>query len=468
MSPSPLQLLYDAIGADFLQTLSDGIAIIDLDTQRPIFVNRALAEMHGYSLENFIREPLNAIVHPDHYHKLTEILNTLQPYRCIEWDAVSIRQDGSSMPIEATVSHYQMNETPYAVFQVRNSLRSALAYAQADRAHVKQATELEQALGALQKTQSQLVQSEKMSSLGQLVAGIAHEINNPINFIYGNIHYAQDYVRDLMNLLRVYQAQCPSPSPIVEEEIESIDLDFLLADLPRLFQSMQMGAERIKQIVLSLRTFSHMDEAEYKTVNIHEGIDSALLLLDHRIKGTDGGGVGGCGVGASCGVGAGASGGPCRSITLHRHYGTLPNVSCYPGKLNQVFMNILTNAIDAIEASFGKAAEEAAEEAMGGDQNQHPSIIITTHYLKETGCIEIIIQDTGIGMEERIQKQIFDPFFTTKAVGKGSGMGLSTSYEIITERHQGELICRSSVGEGSEFRIILPIQSVEDRQTIGD
>ena len=454
MSPSPLQLLYDAIGADFLQTLSDGIAMIDLDTQRPIFVNRALAEMHGYSLESFIREPLSAIVHPDHYHTLTEILNTLQPDQCIEWDAVSLRQDGSSMPIEATVSHYQMNETPYAVFQVRNSFRSALAYEQADRAHIKQAPELEQALDALQKTQSQLIQSEKMSSLGQLVAGIAHEINNPINFIYGNIHYAQDYVRDLMNLLQVYQAQYPSPSPIVEEEIESIDLDFLLADLPRLFQSMQMGAERIKQIVLSLRTFSHMDEAEYKTVNIHEGIDSALLLLDHRIRGTDGG-VSGCGVSASCGMGSSSR--PCRSIILHRHYGTLPMVSCYPGKLNQVFMNILTNAIDAIEA-----AEEAAEATAGSGQNPSPSITIITHYLEETDCVEIIIQDTGIGMEESIQRQIFDPFFTTKAVGKGTGMGLSTSYEIITERHQGDLISRSSVGEGSEFQIVLPIRGVED------
>ncbi len=452
MSPSPLQLLYDAIGADFLQTLSDGIAMIDLDTQRPIFVNRALAEMHGYSLESFIREPLSAIVHPDHYHTLTEILNTLQPDHCIEWDAVSLRQDGSSMPIEATVSHYQMNETPYAVFQVRNSVRSALAYDQADRAHVKQATELEQALDALQKTQSQLIQSEKMSSLGRLVAGIAHEINNPINFIYGNIHYAQDYVRDLMNLLRVYQAQYPSPSPIVEEEIESIDLDFLSADLPRLFQSMQMGAERIKQIVLSLRTFSHMDEAEYKTVNIHEGIDSALLLLDHRLKGTDGDGVGGCGISTSCGVGS--RGGPCRSITLHRYYdGTIPKISCYPGKLNQVFMNILTNAIDAIEA--------AEEEEAGGGQNPLPSITITTQYLEETDRVQISIQDTGIGMEEHIQKQIFDPFFTTKAVGKGRGMGLSTSYEIITERHQGDLISRSSVGEGSEFQIILPIRGVE-------
>lgn len=455
---SPLQLLYDAIGADFLQTLSDGIAIIDLETQRPIFVNRALAEMHGYSLENFIKEPLSAIVHADHYSKLTEILNTLQPRQCTEWDAVSLRQDGSSMPIEATVSHYQMNDTPYAVFQVRNSLRSTLAYEQyANQANAKQAAKLAQTLDALQKTQSQLIQSEKMSSLGQLVAGIAHEINNPINFIYGNIHYAQDYVRDLMNLLRVYQAQYPSPSAIVEEEIESIDLDFLSADLPRLFQSMQMGAERIKQIVLSLRTFSHMDEAEYKTVNIHEGLDSALLLLDHRLKGTEGSGIncGGGGCGVNCGVGS--SGESCPSIILNRHYGTLPQITCYPGKLNQVFMNILTNAIDAIEA----LAEASAETLLSNDQNQHPSITITTQYLEEIDRIKITIQDTGIGMEEPIQKQIFDPFFTTKAVGKGSGMGLSTSYEIITERHQGELISRSSVGEGSEFQIILPVRSIE-------
>lgn len=461
-SPSPLQLLYDAIGADFLQTLSDGIAIIDLETQRPIFVNRALAEMHGYSLENFIREPLSAIIHPDHYSKLTEILNTLQPHQCIEWDAVSLRQDALSMPIEATVSHYPMNDTPYAVFQVRNSRRSSLAYQQlADRANAKQAAQLQQTLDALQKTQSQLIQSEKMSSLGQLVAGIAHEINNPINFIYGNIHYAQDYVRDLMNLLRVYQAQYPSPPTIVKEEIESIDLDFLLADLPRLFQSMQMGAERIKQIVLSLRTFSHMDEAEYKTVNIHEGLDSALLLLDHRLKGTGGGGIS-CGGGScdvNCGVncGVGNSGESYQSITLHRHYGTLPKISCYPGKLNQVFMNILTNAIDAIEA-LAKASDEAL---LSNGQNQHPSITITTQYLEEIDRIEIIIQDTGIGMEDYIQKQIFDPFFTTKAVGKGKGMGLSTSYEIITKRHQGDLISRSSVGGGSEFQIILPIRSVE-------
>ena len=429
MSPSPLQLLYDAIGADFLQTLSDGIAMIDLDTQRPIFVNRALAEMHGYSLESFIREPLSAIVHPDHYHTLTEILNTLQPDQCIEWDAVSLRQDGSSMPIEATVSHYQMNETPYAVFQVRNSFRSALAYEQADRAHIKQATELEQALDALQKTQSQLIQSEKMSSLGQLVAGIAHEINNPVNFIHGNVIHTHHYTQDLLELVAQYQTAYPTPPDTIAQYMEDIDLKFLQADLPKMLQSMQTGTERIREIVKSLRLFSRLDEAELKCVNLHEGLDSTLLILQSRIQETLIRG----------------------RIVIQKNYGEILWVECLAGQLNQVFMNIIVNAIDALEERDHYRSLE--------EQKVSPSCITITTSLGIDRQTCISIHDNGPGIPDAIQPLIFDPFFTTKEVGKGTGLGMSISYQIITEKHGGTLTLQSTPETGTTFTIMIPSHS---------
>ncbi|MBD2516446.1 amino acid permease [Nostoc sp. FACHB-973] len=280
---------------------------------------------------------------------------------------------------------------------------------------------------------SQLVQSEKMSSLGQLVAGVAHEINNPVNFIYGNINFASQYIEDLLKLLQLYQQYYPNPVPEIENKIEAIDLNFLITDLPNLLSSMEVGAERITEIVVSLRNFSRLDEAEMKAVNIHEGIDSTLMILENRLKAKPNS------------VG----------IEVIKEYGELPLVECYAGQLNQVFMNILANAIDALEESLVISHSSFATDK-GLMTNNRGQIRIHTKLNKDKQVV-IRIADNGLGIPEDVQQRLFEPFFTTKPVGKGTGLGLSISYQIITQKHQGKLQCISTVGQGTEFVIIIPL-----------
>ncbi len=298
----------------------------------------------------------------------------------------------------------------------------------ASEAQLRQQTQnLEQTLRELQRTQSQLIQSEKMSSLGQLVAGVAHEINNPVSFIYGNLIHADDYTKNLIQIIHLYQKHYPQPVAEIQTEAEEMELDFLLEDLPKLLTSMQVGAERIQQIVLSLRTFSRMDEAQIKEVDIHDGIDSTLTILQNRLKAK-----------------------PNRQeIEVIKDYGNLPKVECYAGQLNQVFMNILCNAIDAIEESYKLGFIEHG--------SLIPKIRIRTQLIQPNQVI-IKIADNGTGMTETVRQRLFDPFFTTKPVGKGTGMGLSISYQIITERHGGSLHCISAPGEGAEFLIQIPLK----------
>jgi signal transduction histidine kinase len=285
------------------------------------------------------------------------------------------------------------------------------------------AQELEDTLKELQQTQSWMIQSEKMSSLGQLVAGVAHEINNPVSFIYSNLKPAQNYICDLFELIRQYQIYYPNPVPAVQNTMEAIDFEFLQEDLPKLLCSMQLGAERIKQIVLSLRTFSRTDEAEFKAVDLHDNLDSTLTILEHRLKAQ-----------------------PDRAaITLVKNYGKVPLVKCYAGQLNQVFMNILVNAIDAIEERLSNDATFT-----------QPQIQISTQ-CSAANYVSISIADNGTGIPGAIQSRLFDPFFTTKKVGKGTGMGLSISYQIVTKRHHGTLKCVSQVGQGSIFMITIPV-----------
>ncbi|KAF3886375.1 MULTISPECIES: trifunctional serine/threonine-protein kinase/ATP-binding protein/sensor histidine kinase [Nostocales] len=279
--------------------------------------------------------------------------------------------------------------------------------------------QLESTLEKLYSTQSQLIQAEKMSGLGQLVAGIAHEINNPINFIYGNLEPASAYVSSLVELNNLYQKYYPHPLPEIEEKIADIELDFLVNDLQKLLKSMKVGAERIHQIVLSLRNFSRLDEAELKPVNIHSGIDSTLLILQHRLKNNS----------------------KHPEIKLIQEYGQLPLVNCYASAMNQVFMNIINNAIDALEES---------------ETNREPVISIKTEFL-EPQKVQIRIADNGIGMSKSVQSQMFNPFFTTKPVGSATGLGLSISYSIVVEKHGGQLSCISTQGEGTEFFIEIPI-----------
>jgi hypothetical protein len=290
-----------------------------------------------------------------------------------------------------------------------------------------QTQQLEQALSELKQAQSNLIHSEKMSSLGQLVAGIAHEINNPINFIYGNITHTRQYANSLLELVNLYQEQYPNPLPILQEKIYSVDLDFISSDLPKILTSMKNGAERIFGIVKSLRIFSRHDEAEMKVADIHEGINSTLMILQSRLNAKPG----------------------LESIQVIKEYGNLPKIECYPGQLNQVFMNIIANAIDALEDN-SHSESIAANEA-------NPRIIKISTKLLDSEVVEIRISNNGPEITESAMKQLFNPFFTTKPVGKGMGLGLSIGYQIITVRHQGELQCISAPGKGAEFIIKIPI-----------
>ncbi len=318
----------------------------------------------------------------------------------------------------------------------------------------EQATTLKLALQELHSYQTQLIQTEKMSSLGQLVAGIAHEINNPINFIYGNIAFASQYIQDIMHLLQLYNQHYPQPVLEIQKEAEKIDLDFVKTDLPKLINSMKLGADRIRDLVLSLRNFSRLDEAEMKSVNLHEGLDSTLLILQNQLKATTG-----------------------RSeIVVVKEYGSLPLVECYAGQLNQVFMNLLSNAIDALEES----RMQNSEFLVGNSQDpiSPPSITISTEVKevrsrenspqssldsKETDSVAIAyavirIADNGSGMTEEVCQHVFDPFFTTKSVGKGTGLGLSISYQIVVKKHGGRIQCFSAPEQGTEFVVEIPIR----------
>ena len=317
----------------------------------------------------------------------------------------------------------------------------------------QQATKLRHAIQELHSYQAQLIQTEKMSSLGQLVGGIAHEINNPINFVYGNIAYASQYIQDILRLLQLYAQHYPQPVSEIQKIVEEIDLDFVKADLPKLFNSMKLGADRIRDLVLSLRNFSRLDEAEMKSVNLHEGIDSTLLILQNQLKAT-----------------AGRS-----EILVVKEYSNLPLVECYAGQLNQVFMNLISNAIDALEESRMLSATFI----LGNSQlpvsmpmitirtgieevnQEEPTLKFSSHPkgkpLAPTPHAVIRITDNGSGMTEAVRQRLFDPFFTTKSVGKGIGLGLSISYQIVVKKHGGHIECNSTPGQGTEFVITIPI-----------
>jgi PAS domain S-box-containing protein len=317
-------------------------------------------------------------------------------------------------------------------FQDITERKQALAALEQSTAQLRQqAQELEKTLCELQSAQTQLIQSEKMSSLGLLVAGVAHEINNPLSFIFGNLTYAEEYIKDLLKLLRLYQENYPQPKEEIQNFTQLIEIDFLTTDLLLLLNSMKVGTNRICEIVLSLRTFSRLDEDGMKAVDIHDGLDTTLMILQNRLK----------------------ANGQRKDIQVIKQYSNLPLVECYPGQLNQVFMNILTNAIDALEESFANNFQSMTDE-----ERQLASLEIRIHTkIISDNQVTIHIADNGPGIPESVQKRIFDPFFTTKPVGKGTGMGLSISYQIVTERHGGSLKFISQPGQGTEFLVTIPL-----------
>ncbi|MBV6625094.1 MAG: PAS domain S-box protein [Rivularia sp. (in: Bacteria)] len=409
---------------NIFEIINDGLLVIDLETKAILAANPAACKMHGYSKAEFLElTPLDC-VHSSSHKQLTEFFAIVSSGKTFDATVIDIGKDGSIIDVEVRGSYFVYDGKPCALATVRDIRKQK----QAEEKLQKQAKTLQLALRKIKSTQAKLVQSEKMSSLGQMVAGVAHEINNPVNFIHGNLKPACEYVQDLLRVLTLYQQHYPQPDAEIQAEIQAIELDFLQEDLIKILKSMQEGTTRIREIVLSLRNFSRLDEADFKKANIHEGIDSTLMILNNRLKLKPGS----------------------PEIQIVKEYDTsLPAIDCYAGQLNQVFMNILLNAIDALE------------DKMKNSKNIHNYQITISTKLIQSKFIRITIADNGCGIPTKVQTKLFDPFFTTKEVGKGTGLGLSISYQIVVEKHRGKLYCYSKPAKGTEFVIEIPVFQVK-------
>ncbi|MEA5571626.1 PAS domain S-box protein [Calothrix sp. UHCC 0171] len=410
---------------DILETTSDLVGTASPEG-KSLYLNKAWRELLGIAKEESLNMEISPSFHP--HWALEKIINQLIP-EAIEngvsmGETAIIDQSGQEIPVSQVVISHQT--TKGELEYISTVIRDISDQKQVQTKLEEQAHFLTKTLQELQETQTQLIESEKMSSLGQLVAGIAHEINNPVSFIFGNLNHAEEYFHDLVELIHLYQQHYPENPTNIQEKIEDIDLDFLITDAEHLFTSMRSGAKRIRDIILSLRTFSRLDEAEIKQVDIHENIDSTLLILQHRFQQTK------------------------PAIQLVKSYGKLPLIECYAGQINQVFMSIIANAIDAIQE-----ANKIIISPEGKILESSNQITISTQQ-EESNQIIICIADSGIGIEPEKITKIFDPFYTTKAIGQGAGLGLAVSYKIITSQHKGKIWCESEPGKGSKFWIQIP------------
>ncbi|WP_414576290.1 PAS domain S-box protein [Anabaena sp. CCY 9402-a] len=407
-----------------LEATPDFIGIAD-NTGKVLYLNQAWRQLLGIKTTEEFKTLVIAQNHPDWAGEIILQQALPEAIRSGMWigESVILNQFSQEIPVSQVIlAHKSLNgEVEYFSTIVRDMSERK----QMEARLRQQAQDLEQTLQELKHTQSQIVQAEKMSSLGQLVAGVAHEINNPVNFIHGNLNYLEEHTHDLLRIIQVYQQQNLAYNSELQDLYTEIDFEYIQDDLPKILNSMKIGTQRIRQIVLSLRIFSRIDEAEFKEVNIHEGLDSTLMILQHRLKDQP----------------------EHPAIQVIKDYDKLPLVECYAGQLNQVFMNIIANAIDALEELMMKKPEILIT----------PQIHIHTKII-DKNCVSIRITDNAMGMSEKIQKQIFNPFFTTKPIGKGTGMGMSISYQIITEKHGGKLECYSTIGKGTEFIIEIPVR----------
>ncbi|MGB3790720.1 MAG: ATP-binding protein [Phormidesmis sp.] len=425
-------------------------------TGQLVFVNRAWADTLGYQVSKTIGQPLAAFIDEPDVERWQTILNqqtdchtnaSINGFADKQTDChLELRfphQTGELLWLELAIQFSQEDILSGSLINVTERKRAEAILQQTNEElelRVQQRTAelnrtnqaLTTTLKKLRSTQGQLIHTEKMSSLGQLVAGVAHEINNPVSFIQGNLQPAHDYVQDILKILDLYRQQYPNPSPQILQALDELEIEFVRADFPKLLNSMRIGTQRIQSIVNSLRNFSRLDESDFKTVDIHEGLENTLLILNSRLK-TD----------------------PRHQpITLIKKYGKLPLVDCFPGQLNQVFMNLLTNAIDELRG-----------DANDGDRPSHPdpTIIIQTKTVGNSAVISIA--DNGVGIPSNVMAKLFDPFFTTKPVGQGTGLGLSISHQIVTEKHGGSLKCRSTAEEGTVFTIQMPVSSQSKNST---
>lgn len=409
------------------------------ETGEITYLSPQFTRILGYDTSEWLHQSIVPLIHPDDLLNWIESLQNVSLFG--EKQTVEYRmrhRDGSWRWEVATAS--PLRNAQGDIIGCVGVARDVTEQKRAELALQKRTKALERTLQELQQTQFQLIQSEKMSSLGQLVAGITHEINNPNNFIAGNLVYLNRYVSDLLDLINCYRQHWVEPPPLVQEKVNQVDLGFLAKDLPKVIDSMTIGTERIQKIIFSLQSFACMDESDYKAANLHRNLDNTLVILEHRLKHNF----------------------YRPDIRVVKEYGELPLVNCYPGDLNQVLINILNNAIEAIDSLYPdkppmyQYLEVPPEQALACPLLE-PTIWLATAR-SDQNTITIRIRNNGPLIPEAVKSRLFDPFFTTKPVGKATGMGLAIGYQIITEKHHGRLTCHSSDENGVEFVIQLPLR----------